>query len=590
MAASSRGLFGFVARLRPALSADSDADLLERFIRTADQTAFASLVQRHGAMVLSVCRRRLGSETDAEDAFQAVFLALATSAATIRRRESLSGWLYRVAHQIALKAAGRRARHSVAALPTSEVPMPDSQPPSWETDELKAVIDAEVAGLPDKLRAVIVLCLIEGRTNVEAAAALAVPTGTVDSRLNAARKTLQARLTRRGVAVGAGVALEQLLGGPVEAAGPRLTELFASTISAVLTEAAGPGGGAVSPAVIELARGVTVMTTNLRVFATLGLVFGLLGSAGAGFYLTAADPDAPKTKSANQPLAPEVTAAQPPAAKSATLESKADPNSRGEAALLKLVGAGLAPDGVTVAEVLKKIEDETDLIVRVDVDAFRRIGLFGDDTGDEIDASLKTIYETKLHLPRRVEKMPMRDVLADSLAQTRFGSKCTYRVRGDQLVIVPAYVPAFRPGVNPLDHAEDDSAVLTEKMISEHIYGGVVSVSADRKPLSDILADLRKQTGANIVLDPRCEGQRPKLPSLTISLNDARLYDALRVITDMAELKMVYAGNIYYITTVENAKTFQPPLSRQPILQTPPFTPPLNPQPNAGGAGGVPMR
>ena len=585
MAGSSRGLFGFVARLRPSLSADSDADLLERFVRTADQTAFTGLVQRHGAMVLSVCRRRLGAEADAEDAFQAVFLALATSAATIRQRESLSGWLYRVAHQIALKAAGRRARRPVAALPTSEVPMPESQLPVWEADELKTVIDAEVAGLPDKLRAVIVLCLIEGRTNTEAAAALAVPTGTVDSRLSAARKTLQARLTRRGVAVGAGIALEQLLGGPVEAAGPRLTELFTSTISAVLTEAAGPGGGAISPAVIELARGVTVMTTNLRVFATLGLVLGLLGSAGAGFYLTAADPVAPPAKAADRPLAPELVTA-PPAAKPAVPEAKVDANATGEAALLKLVGAGLAPEGATVGDVLKKIEEQTDLIVRVDIAAFHRIGLFGDDTGEEIDASLKTIYETKVHLPRRVEKMPMRDVLADSLAQTRFGSKCTYRVRGDQLVIVPAYVPAFRPGVNPLDHVEDDIGQLTEKVISEHIYGGVVSVSANRKPLGDILADLRKQTGANIVLDPRCEAEKEKQAALTISLNDVRLYDALRVIADMADVKMVYAGNIYYVTTAANAKTFQPPVPRQPILQTPPF----NPQPNPGGVGGGPGR
>ncbi|MBP3955130.1 RNA polymerase sigma factor [Gemmata sp. G18] len=588
MAGSSRGLFGFVARLRPSLSADSDADLLERFVRTADQTAFTGLVQRHGAMVLSVCRRRLGAEADAEDAFQAVFLALATSAATIRQRESLSGWLYRVAHQIALKAAGRRARRPVAALPTSEVPMPESQLPVWEADELKTVIDAEVAGLPDKLRAVIVLCLIEGRTNTEAAAALAVPTGTVDSRLSAARKTLQARLTRRGVAVGAGIALEQLLGGPVEAAGPRLTELFTSTISAVLTEAAGPGGGAVSPAVIELARGVTVMTTNLRVFATLGLVLGLLGSAGAGFYLTAADPVAPPAKAADRPLTPELVTA-PPAAKPAVPEAKADVNATGEAALLKLVGAGLAPEGATVEEVLAKIEQQTGLIVRVDIAAFRRIGVISPAGGADGNAfptnALKTIYDTKIVLPSRAEKLSLRDALVDALAQVRLEHPCTYQIRGTQLVIVPAYVPAVRPGVNPLDHTDDDVETINLQMSSEQIYGGVVSVSAEHKPLADILADLRKQTGANIVLDPRCETQDKK-PGLTVTLNDVRLYDAVRVLADMAELKMVYAGNIYYVTTAANAKTFQPPVPRQPILQTPPF----NPQPNPGGVGGGPGR
>ena len=53
-----------------------------------------------------------------------------------------------------------------------------------------------------------------------------------------------------------------------------------------------------------------------------------------------------------------------------------------------------------------------------------------------------------------------------------------------------------------------------------------------------------------------------------MNLRDARLYDALRVIADMAELKMVYAGNIYYVTTAANAKTFQPsrPTEAAPVI------------------------
>jgi YHS domain-containing protein len=103
-----------------------------------------------------------------------------------------------------------------------------------------------------------------------------------------------------------------------------------------------------------------------------------------------------------------------------------------------------------------------------------------------------------------------------------------------------------------------------------------VSVSAEKKPLTEILADLRQQTGANIVLDPRCQTQTQKA-ALTLSLSDVRLYDALRVIADLAELKMVYAGNIYYVTTLENAKSFQPPPVVRPIVYPSPFWP---------GAGG----
>ena len=105
-------------------------------------------------------------------------------------------------------------------------------------------------------------------------------------------------------------------------------------------------------------------------------------------------------------------------------------------------------------------------------------------------------------------------------------------------------------------------------------------MAAERKPLAEVLADLRKQTGANIVLDPRCEPLVAKA-TVSVTLGDVRLYDALQVIADMVELKMVYAGNIYYVTTPANAKAFQPaprppvPVPTAPALQQPA----PNPQP-----------
>ena len=86
----------------------TDGQLLERFLaRNAPETseaAFATLVDRHAAMVLAVCRNVLGNTHDAHDAFQATFLVLVNKAGSIRRRESVGGWLVGIAPRVAAPA------------------------------------------------------------------------------------------------------------------------------------------------------------------------------------------------------------------------------------------------------------------------------------------------------------------------------------------------------------------------------------------------------------------------------------------------------------------------------------------------------
>src|SRR6516162_8182049 len=78
----------------------TDNDLVQRFAAQRDEAAFAGLLQRHGPMVLGVCRRVLHNAADADDAFQATFLILANKAKARSWQDSISPWLYRVAYRL----------------------------------------------------------------------------------------------------------------------------------------------------------------------------------------------------------------------------------------------------------------------------------------------------------------------------------------------------------------------------------------------------------------------------------------------------------------------------------------------------------
>ncbi len=269
----------------------SDGQLLERFAVRHEEGAFAALMGRHGPMVLSVCRRVLPRDADVDDAFQATFLALVRRAGSIRNQASVAGWLYRVAYHAAIRAktdvARRQAREQRAA---GKLPLRETQGsvkgPSTEAAwrELQEVLDEELDRLPEKYRAPIVLCYVEGKTHDEAARELRWPPGTVKGRLARARDLLRVRLTRRGLGPVAGSFAAVLavntpshaVPGPLAASAARTALLAAK-------------GLAVVPQVTTLVDGLarTLLLARFKTLAVVALICCLVGLVIVGGALLA---------------------------------------------------------------------------------------------------------------------------------------------------------------------------------------------------------------------------------------------------------------------------------------------------------------
>src|SRR6516162_11768011 len=183
----------------------SDLCLLKCFVTEKDEAAFAALMKRHGRLVFAVCRSVLDQEQDAEDAFQATFLVLARMASSIRKGNSLASWLHGVALRTALKA--RAAMNTRRRIERHARTLTPEQPASEAAfRELQAILHEEVGRLAEKYRAPFVLCCLEGKSRSEASEELGWKEGTVASRVAQARKLLEARLLRRGIALPAALA------------------------------------------------------------------------------------------------------------------------------------------------------------------------------------------------------------------------------------------------------------------------------------------------------------------------------------------------------------------------------------------------
>jgi RNA polymerase sigma factor (sigma-70 family) len=273
---------------------ETDRDNLAEFVAGGSAEAFERLARRHADGVYGVCLRKTGNAADAEDAAQAVFLALARKAGSVRA-DKLASWLHgaaRRASSMLVRSRSARARHEegAAAMVRSTK---EEQDAVWR--DTMPVLDAELGRLSPKLREAVVRHYLGGRSHTEIAGDIGIPAGTVASRVNAGIEKLRARLQRRGVSLSAAL-LAGLLVTEAKVSAP-------AALTAVLSQLAGgsaaAGTGTTLAAVESLARGVTSMLfwTKVKIAAAVLLASSAVAGGGgiALHRLSAAEPAAGST-------------------------------------------------------------------------------------------------------------------------------------------------------------------------------------------------------------------------------------------------------------------------------------------------------
>ncbi len=263
----------------------SDSELLGCFQNdrgARGQEAFRILVERHGPMVLGLCRSLIPDPHEAEDAFQATFLVLVRKCRSIWIRDSLGPWLYGVAGRIARRARRKSiVRRRFQAEILDDVAESDESAPGMVAQEREThqLIHEVVAGLPARLREPILLCAFQGLTYHAAARRLCLSEPTLRGRLRRARQRLDSCLRERGLdsvlpLAPSGMAIE-----PFRLALPTLpAALVKSTVQHALwwSSMCGLIGGApaVPASITTLARAAlrSMLVTPVRVLALAAIL------------------------------------------------------------------------------------------------------------------------------------------------------------------------------------------------------------------------------------------------------------------------------------------------------------------------------
>ena len=516
----------------------TDRQLLTQFATTRNEAAFATLVGRHGPVVLGVCRRILRNAHDAEDAFQATFLVLARKAGSVRWQRSVGSWLYEVATRIAQgirtdlarEQARKRANRELLGSGTfgpNRFASPIADPlVATAQQEMLSILDEELSRLPPRYLEPVILCYLKGKTHEEAAQEIGCPIGSMSRHLARAHELLRERLVRRGVALPTAL-LSSALGDRALATVP--ARLSNTTVKAALSfvRLTAAAAGVPSAKVVVLAKGIqrAMFITKLKTAALLFLAalatIGI-GSGGAFHHVQAEKQKVIEKSTTAIPQTDSVpTAVTEDASSSETVTERRAREMRAKLSQPVTLDKGI-DQGTTLQDALDFISDRYDLTLLLNKNAFKA----------ETDPK-KRVENKPIELPRMVG-VPLH--LALRLIAAQAGA--TYLVHSD-------YVEVTTPErARPEDWAG-----------SRHL-AAMVTIQFERRPLQQALQDLAAHAGINVVVDCRVAESAANTP-VTATFTLVPLDTAVRFLADMADLGTVAADNVLYVTTKANAEAIR---------------------------------
>ena len=182
---------------------EPDSELLRR-AQSGDEAAFGTIMRSHYERIFRLVYSIVRHEADARDVCQEIWLTVWRELPAFRGESRFSTWLHPIATRRSLDHLRKRRRWFDRFLPfdTGDAAVASAPEPATTDDagqqaedrDRKATLQAAIAALPPKLRAVLALREVEGLSYAEIAQATAIPTGTVMSRLYHARRLLAQKL------------------------------------------------------------------------------------------------------------------------------------------------------------------------------------------------------------------------------------------------------------------------------------------------------------------------------------------------------------------------------------------------------------